>query len=258
MRESLKAILAVVLIAASIACAVTFVDDRPNATTWAWRGGSLLCAALSIGLLVFMSLRRDEVPDFLQQRCGTFFNCSGFCFSILVSAVDRRAVLHIYFQNQFENPVLASVALRPARGFFLGRPKMETIIVDVDCPAAGFGVANLPIPVPAKLRGQPQNFEVGASVKYPNGKGRRLRFQDGVFLRANAQFQNRLATTLTIAGAFAGQIVLSSPVSVTLQLPVQVSVEIPEDVDPEIRILWKLGDAIDDDALLVTDNADET
>ena len=66
-----------------------------------------------------------------------------------------------------------------------------------------------------------------ASVRYPDGKGQRLRFFDGVFLRSDTNFGNSFGTALAIAGAATGSIALTQPATVAIELPGGVAQDIP-------------------------------
>ena len=242
MGESVKAVCALVLIVASAAAALAWSTNQPDAISWSCRIGGPVVALLALGLILRLHFRTDLAPDYLRKQAGNYFNRGGFCFAFGATAVDGVCYLSAYFQNQQDKPCLGRIALRPARGFFLGRAKIETITFEIDCKPAAFGVASIAIPLPKKLQGKRQAFEVGASVDYPQGKGRRLRFRDGIFLRTNANFGNRFGTALTVAGAATGQIVLSNPATTAVELPVDVAEDVSQDLKPEIKTLWKLDD----------------
>ena len=243
MRETFKVFSVVVLLFAAPAAAVAWFDDRPNSTGHLLRYACPVLCVLAIATFLKIHFRADEVPDYLRQQVGTYFNRDGFCFAILPTAMNGVCLFEVYFQNQHEKRCIGRVALRPARGFFLDRARMESIILKVDCEPAAFGVARIAIPLPEKLQGRRQSFEVGASVEYPDGKGRRLRFADGIILRANSNFGNAFDTALTVAGALSGQIVYSSPATATIDLPKGVAEDVTESLEPEIDTVWKLGDS---------------
>ena len=165
----------------------------------------------------------------------------GFCFAFVVSTNDGIAFMDAYFQTQYDKSSVGRIALRPARGFFMTRAKIDLITFEIECPPAGFGYARIAIPIPKEMQGKRQSFEVGASVDYPDGKGHRIRFFDGVFLRSNTNFGDSFGTALTIAGAATGSLVLSKPATATIDLPLGVAEEISESITPEIKILWQLG-----------------
>lgn len=245
MRELAKALCVVVLLFGVPLAALAWFDGKsdflqPAIQFWKY-GLPLLCIA---AIVVYMKIhfRADVAPDYLSSH-GTFINRGGFCFKVLPIVVDGVCFVSVFFQNQYENRSIGRVALRPARGFFLGRAKMKSILVEIDCGPAAFGIARVAVPLPAALQGRRQSFEVGASVEYPDGKGRQLRFRDGVTLRANSNFGNAFATGLLVAGALTGQIVYESPATLTFVLPEGVAEEIADpDELARIDTLWKLGD----------------
>src|SRR5688500_16359909 len=85
-----------------------------------------------------------------------------------------------------DKPCVGRVALRAARNFFLDRNRFETIACEIPCAPAAYGVARIPVPLSATIQGKRQSFGVGASVDFPYGRGRTLRFRDGIVVRANS------------------------------------------------------------------------
>jgi hypothetical protein len=150
--------------------------------------------------------------------------------------------LEVYFQNQHDRPSLGRIALRPAKGFWLTRANIGALIFDIPCDAAAFGLARVPIPLPRDVQGKKQSFEVGASIEYPHGKGRRLRFRDGISMHTNTRFKNAFGTILTVAGALTGQIVFMTPETAIIRFPTNAVEEFYREAQLEIRTLWKLGD----------------
>ena len=242
MGESVKSFCALLMIAGSGVAAVVWTAEPPDAATWAFRIGAPLTVILALGLILKLEFRADRERDYLRALAGSYFNRDGFCFAFVVTAVDGVAHLHAYFQSQRDKPSVGRIALRPARGFFLTRAKIDAITFEIDCPPAGFGFARIAIPIPENLQGKRQSFEVGASVRYPEGKRRRVRFRDGVFLRANTEFGDSFGAGLVIVGAATGSIVLSKPAMVKMNLPLGVAEEIPNALAPEVTTLWRLGD----------------
>lgn len=246
MGESTKAVCAV-LMAVGVGCsAVAWVFDDPTAVTWAFRIGGLILAVASLALILKLHFRRDIEPDYLAAIAGDYVNRDGFCFTLTASAVKGVTYIEAYFQTQYDQPCVGQIAIRPARGFFLTRANIESVTFQVDCPPGGFGCVRVAIPVPQKLQGKKQAFDVGAAVKYPAGKGRRIRFRDGVFLRANTKFSDGFRTGLFLAGAATGSVLvggLASPVTAAVKLPSDVAEELKVAAPPETELLWKLGDA---------------
>jgi len=242
MGESTKSVCALLMIVGIIAAVFAWMADRPDATTWGFRIGAPITALLALGLILKLHFRPDLEPDYLRSLTGTYFNRDGFCFAFVVTPIDGIAFMHAYFQTQYDTPCVGRIALRPARGFFMSRASIDAITFEVECPPSGFGFARIAIPLPVKVQGKRQSFEVGASAQYPDGKGRRIRFHDGVFLRSNTNFGNSFGIALTIAGAATGSIVLSKPATATVALPAGVAEDIPHGLTPETRVLWQRGD----------------
>ncbi|MCA9116964.1 MAG: hypothetical protein KDA79_17925, partial [Planctomycetaceae bacterium] len=219
MGESFKAICSLLLIIALIAGALAWFDDRPDDLTWLLRVGCPLVAIALAGLLVKLQFRQDLAPDFLHQQFGGYFNRDGFCFLVVAGAQNGVGLFSAFYQNQRDVPSHGRIALRPARGFFLTRARLEGITFDIDCQPGEYGVVHLPVPLPHRLQGSTQKFEVGASVDYPAGRGRRLRFRDGIFLRSNTRFGSGFTTAVALAGAAGGMIALSRPATANIPLP---------------------------------------
>ncbi len=242
MGESTKAVCALLMIVGVIAATLAWPMDRPDATTWGFRIGGPIVAILALGVILKLHFRGDLEHDYLRPLTGTYFNRDGFCFAFVVTAIDGIAFMDAYFQTQYDRPSLGRIAMRPARGFFMTRAKIDFISFEIECPPGGFGFARIAIPIPEKLQGKRQSFEVGASVRYPEGKGRRIRFHDGVFLHSNTNFGNSFGTALTVAGAATGSIVLSNPATATIDLPIGVTEGVPDYLVSETKTLWQLGD----------------
>jgi hypothetical protein len=242
MSVSIKAVCALVLFVASTLAVLMWLMDRPNATIWFFRVGAPIAALTALAVILKLHFRADLAVDYLRKHTGSYFNRDGFCFAFDTTYTNGVAYLEAYFQNQRDTPCLGRIALRPARGFWMGRAKIEMITFELDCAPAAFGVAKIAVPLPQKLQGKRQSFEVGASVQHPEGKGQTLRFHDGIFIRTNAKFGSGFTTALTIAGAAGGTLVLSQPATVQIELPSGVAEDVPDDIAPEIRTLWKLGD----------------
>jgi hypothetical protein len=245
MREAMKVLCVVVFMFAAPAAAIAWMDRAVGTMISIFRYGCPVVAVLAIAGFLKLHFRADVVPDYLRRYIGTYFNRGGFCFGFRTRVVDGVCHLETYFQNQQDESCAGRVALRPARGFFLGRSKKDTVAIEIECGPAAFGVAKTAIPIPADLQGKRQSFEVGASVEYPNGKGHAVRFGTGIVLRANSNFRNAFKTTLDVAGVLTGHvghIVFLTPATVTIDLPADVAEDVPEGLPPEIKTLWELGD----------------
>jgi len=244
MREGLKGALGVVFIFALMGAVMGYAANFKD-PLWHWLApgsGAIVALACGIGMAK-IEFRKDLVPDFLYQEVKRYFDCNGFCFAIAAGVENGEAVINILFQNRHDRRVEGRVALRPAQGF-LARAKIPIFGVDISCPPAGFGVARVPWPVPAKYQGTRQKFDVGADVRHPDGLGKCLRFRISLVLRGNANFKNPFGTAMTVAGLATGAIIISTPASVTVTLPSNVAEVLPDVTAPAIITLWKLGDPV--------------
>ena len=242
MQEFLKLSCVTVLLFAVPGSVVVCTDNRPDPTTAVLQYALPAVSVAAFVALLWLQFRRDRVPDQLRQLTGGFFNRDGFCFAVAPIAVDGVCYIEAYFQGQRDAPCIGQIALRPSKGFFLTRADIDIIGVTIPCEPAAFGICRFAVPLPIELQGTTQSFDVGASVEYPSGKGRRLRFHDGLSLRTNTEFKDPTGKAIAIAGAFTGQIVLYSPATVKMTLPTGVADHLDEPSVVEIRTLWRLGD----------------
>jgi hypothetical protein len=127
MGESTKSVCALLMIVGVIAAAVAWTVDRPDATTWGFRIGGPFFALLALGVILKLHFRTDREHDYLRALTGTYFNRNGFCFAFVVTNIDGIAFMDAYFQTQRDTRCVGRIALRPARGFFMTRAKIDAI-----------------------------------------------------------------------------------------------------------------------------------
>jgi hypothetical protein len=243
MGESVKAVCGLLVFFGAIALGVSVVGDFSRDTNWILCIGGGLLVVTGSGAILGLQARKDRAHDYLRDLAGTkYFNRDGFCFVVEASADDGVAYMLVHFQNQRSATCIGRVAIRPGRNFLPGRSKIEALTYEIPCEPAAYGMARIPFPLAEKYQGKIQVFEVGASVEYPDGKGERLRFCDGIFIRSNAKFGKGFSTALALAGAVSGNIVLTTPATTDVPLPTGVAEELPEGIEPEIATKWRLGD----------------
>ncbi len=242
MVESIKSVCSLVFIVAAIATFFLWIKERPDQATWIARVVAPIVGLAAIGLLLKLHFRPDLAPDYLKALSGTYFNRDGFAFALSANPVDGVCMLTAHFMNQYDRPCTGCIAVRPGKGFWLNRAEIPTLTYQIPCDPGAFGVARIAIPVPLNLQGKAQRFEVGASVKYPSGKGKRLRFHDGLFLRTNANFGNAFGTALAVAGALTFTVVISKPAECKILLPTGVAESLPDDMPSQVKTIWQLGD----------------
>lgn len=242
MRESIKTILVLIIIVCSIVIAsMLFLPQGPGPARDRW---FILSAAAIIGgpalvLFLRMHFTRDLVPNYLSQHAREFFDRDGLCFAPTIEQSQGLCYLTVYFKSRYERPSQAHIRIRPRKGL-LGRAKIDPVEVHIPCGPAAFGIARILWAIPAKYQGKKHEFEVGATVHYPGGKGKMVRFRDGKVIRTSAKFRNVAHTGLSIAGLLTGSFVLFSPASITIPLPFDVAEERPDDASAEIETLWDL------------------
>jgi hypothetical protein len=242
MGESTKTICAAVFMVGAVVAAFAWFEDRPTLTTWCFRIGGSVVAVSAIATILGLHFRTDIERDYLRELAGTYFNRDGFCFAVSATSSGGIGVLEIYFQNQRDAESIGRVAIRPARGFWMMRPNLDVLLCEMQCPPAAFGVARLALSIPKNRQGKRQAFEVAAAVLYPNGRGRRIRFHDGIFLRARSRLGKAFGGALAVAGLAAGSVALFRPVTVSIVLPADVLEQLPVDSEPEISVRWQQGD----------------
>lgn len=228
MVESFKAVISLFVIVALIVASVAWLHDRPDRSVWLARIVSSLVLILSIAVLIKLQFRKDIAPDLLFARCGGYFNRGGFCFAFEASDHNGVCLVTAVYQNQRDAACHGQIAIRPSRGFFLTRAKIDAITFDVQCQPGEFGTVSVPVPIAEKLQGKNQGFDVGAACKYVSGKGKRLRFRDGIFLRSDSKFGSSFSTALTLLGAAGGMVVLSRPATAKILLPRDVATEVDD------------------------------
>ncbi|HZZ30187.1 MAG TPA: hypothetical protein VFE46_19470 [Pirellulales bacterium] len=243
MREFVKVICVVTIMIAGIAAALVWFDERPTATTSFMRIALPVACFLVLAIFLVIHFQADEVPDYLYETAGRYFDRSGFCFVFDVISEEGICFIRAIFQNQQDQPCEGRIALQPIGQLFM-KAEIEAVGIEIHCEPAAFGIAQVPLPVPISKQGTEQKFKVGASVHYPNGKGKTLRYRNGLTLRTNVDFGNAFYTGLIIAGALGGHIIWHRPASVTLRLPKEVSDQITPNIQADFKTLWKLGDPI--------------
>ncbi|WP_148593773.1 hypothetical protein [Aquisphaera giovannonii] len=226
--------LALLLIIGMIGGVMAWMTDG---ATWRPIVGFPALTVGSLGILLWSLIREDEAPDLMRQACGSYFERDGFCFAVVPAVADGQARLDVYFQNRFEKACLAHVAIRPSQKFFLNRGSIQAIAVPIECDGGAFGVARIPWGVPSKYQGQRQSLDVAASTEYPTGRGRMIRFRDGV--RVGKATSSLWPNVLTVAAAATGTFYLSRPARLKFRLPKGVNEAVPEDARIRVETLWR-------------------
>lgn len=231
MRENIKTLLAfgVIVGIGVILYALSEAKDATGIERALILGGGFIVGLLPLALLLKMHLGRNKYPHFLAQLTRQYFGRDGFCFAVTSHQEQGIGYLRVIFQNQFERTCRAEIGFQPARQFLSGlRRKFECVRVEVECPGSGFGEVLIPLPVPKQHQGEKQKFEVGATVKYPRGRGKQIRRGDGLLVGAPPRsIRDSITSGLGRKRAW-----------VSLDLPYGVAEELPDDTPIVCKILW--------------------
>jgi hypothetical protein len=241
MGESLKAILSLIVIIALFG------------SWWAWSSAGrkdfpkdigtirLVLAAGGVGslsLLLWGVFRRDKLPDKLREVSRAHFHCDGLSFVPTPALRDQILFLDVYFQNSFERRCTTRLLIRPAvRNLGIRRPTdLPPIEITIECDGGAFGVASIPYPVPHLRLGQKVRLNVGGVTRYPDGRGKRLRFREGINVRPPTGLADAL---LTGASLLAGHLHSGKDAAFDLQFPMEARAELPPGSEPTCQILWR-------------------
>jgi hypothetical protein len=225
------------MIIGMVGSVLVFMNDRVN---WPALAGMLSLMFGSLGILLWSLFRRDKAPDFLKTIPGRMLERDGFCFKVVVNALKGTCYLDLHFQSRYARPTRAMVVFQPSEGFFLVRPGLASMTVEIECPAGSYGVTSLPWPVGKKFQGKSQSLDVGAKVQYPQGRGKMIRYRGG--LQVGRAGFDTWRVILTVAAALGGVVVLSKPAKVKLKLPVNVEESVDDEAPISTKIIWRLGD----------------
>ncbi len=241
MNQSLKSLLALIILislgASVLGWTTRGIGGFPESRFWLRASGIILVPA--IALLVWADFRRDQAPDFLRKQAKAYFEQDGFCFAILPWATDGRFAWKVFFQNRFERPCKALVAFRPAPGILgVGRPNLGEVRVELECDGGAFGCAEIPYSIDPRYQGKNQKFELMAAARFPEGKGKMLRYRDG--LPVGKRHHSGLDTAVTALSVLALHPHFSHAATFKLKLPAGVAAEAVGEVKQQI--LWRPGD----------------
>ena len=242
MGQSVQAILQLFTLALTITGILAWGAPRhPDRVVWALRLGCPIGVALFAWMFVRVKNRRENLPDLLAQAFGRgrYFERDGLCFAFRpVLTTDGRCWMQVYFQNRYERPCVARIVLRPpSRTFWIGRWPMQAIDVTVECDGAAFGVHRTPWPVPFKLQGRTAKFDTACRARYPQGRGRLLRFREGA--RTGVPGSDLGAAAMALGAAAVGSLYISRPARWRVRLPKGVADGVMPGAIASTEILWR-------------------
>jgi len=234
MNRSVKSVLALIVIVCLFASAFGWMDHGIKGLIVP---GSLLAAVFA--LLIWAEFRRDHAPDFLRQQFKRYFERDGLCFAILPWVKEDAFAWRVFFQNRYERPCEALIAFRPATRFVgFGRASLPEVRVPIRCDGGAFGLATIRFGIPQKHQGRNIQFEVIAFAQFPDGKGKMLRFRDGI--RVGRKNRSAADTAVSALSIMALHPHFTHAATLKLQLPIDVQAEASGEITQEI--LWRPGD----------------
>jgi hypothetical protein len=195
-----------------------------------------LLAATCLVVLSRQPRRRSDIaPDYLGRSSGPVFERDGLCFTVSLDAEGDFAMFTVMYQNRYDRPLAAYIALRPVGS------GVATLSPRINCGPAGFGVAKFPVAIPARHQGTKVALEIGASVEYPRGKGREVRFFAGRPVQNDAEFRDLPLKNRPLPGSVKKRNLMLTATTIRLALPRNVAEYVPDEEKGHAEELWSLS-----------------
>jgi hypothetical protein len=239
MGQSVKAILQLAVVVSVIAAILVWVAPyRVNATDWAFR---FALPALVLGLgyvLVRDSRRKDILPDLLREKFARYFECDGLCFGVAPAVIDGAGWMLLFVQNRYEKACSGRIVIQPPAKFLgLGKSEVPGIDLAVECDGGAFELYQIPWPMPQSFGGRKVKFQVAASCSYPSGRGKLMRFRDG--MRVGTPGGGAVNAAVTGGLLLIGVIHISKPASISFVLPSGITRPGPHNIPVVHKTLWR-------------------
>lgn len=204
---------------------------------------------LAAGVLLWDWRRPDREPDLLRRWFHPYFEHEGFCFAIRPTVTnDGLYCFDVFYQNRFERECEAILAVVPSRGFFLMRGQGVAIRLPLRIPGGAFGGVRVPLDIPDAVAGKRVRLDVTARVRYPQRRGRMIRFRPGLRVgKLENPNWERVGLALNLVIAPMGAMAMSTPATFEVALPERKLHSPPADFTLEPRVLWRPGDPVTDD-----------
>jgi hypothetical protein len=238
MTQTIRQFILVIAVAAALcALAAWLIPPSKEPDVWWFRVGSLLVFCLAIWYYRWSSHRANLAPDFFADR-PRFFEKDGFCFHLATEVQANVGCFSVYYQNRYERPCEATVMVRTAERFLGPQRHLPDATVSFICEPGGYGKATTTWPIPTELQGKQDFVDVMASRKYPQRRGKLLRFKAG--LPVGSVPRTAGSDALRVLAIFGG-INTGGPARAQLTLPRNVASTVLEPKQ-QTQTLWKLGD----------------
>jgi hypothetical protein len=214
---------------------------------WTMRLASAFCLLAPIGVSIWLSKLADPVPDFLAGISKAFFECDGLSFLVTVEKASDYARMVVYYQNRFEKPCIATIAVGPTRKAFADLNGLPMFEFKLSAEGAEFGKQSLAWSVPLRFQGKKILWDVAAQVRFPAGRGALLRGHNGAtvgdHLIGGGEEAVKAVTGLVLSAArLPSMPARSARVELTLPTDIVPDRKPPSDLTTET--IWKLGAAV--------------
>ena len=228
------------LAAIALILALVFWSERPlgDPTIWFWRIFPLIVAPILIYLGLAKKKRPEKYEDMLAKINSNFHERDGFCFAFVFGLQYGVGTAQLYFQNRYAKPCNAKVVLSCEQSLFFWRPQMKSIVFRVDAPGASYGVVRVPIAIPIAAQGKKIYFNAGASIKYMEGRGEEVRFNEGIYVSDLSRMGNFTRIIFSILGGLVGILVLFRKRRLSVLMPSGAAEVLPVNAAPRVDILW--------------------
>jgi hypothetical protein len=239
MGQSVKAILQLILIIAGITALVLWTDDsiKPTLEVTFFRIAAPAVSLLIVVVLWRNSRRKETLPDHLAKASRSYFERDGFCFAFVPIVQDGVCLMQIYFQNRYARACNARVVLQPpVKSLGIRRLPIPGIDVDIDCDGGAFGVCRVPWPIGAAMQGKKVAFEIACATRFAQGRGKLLRYREGLRAGTPGSGRNVAATAGLL---LVGVVSVSRPATVTFTLPTGVAEQTPAGIEPVVEIVYR-------------------
>lgn len=226
MPRTLRTFLHLVFIAAVVVTPGVWVATPVSSVIWSFRFAAPILAIIVGWVLLRNATATETLHNHLHDIASHYFERSGLCFRIQLESIDGICHLAVYYQGRYSGTATTQILLvpRPATG----RNPFPNINVDLVCRNASFGVVRIPLPIATADQGRQVNCEVYADVAYLAGRGRKVRFQEGIPVTSiTLQGRYQFAIRLGVALPSPYRRYESLPTGTILKLPVFVAESLP-------------------------------
>jgi hypothetical protein len=189
MGQSIRATLGALIIFGALAACLFWAAQpaRGESSIWIGRIISTLTVAVAGILLIYSKTRKNKAPDLLAKICPSYFERNGLCFAIIPEIVGGQSRISVYYQNRYEQPCEAVIWLAPTKVAFKDVSELPEFKTTILSEGGEFGRKSCDFGLPLHFKNEAIMWNVAASTKYPKGRGRLLRLQDGLRVGTEAE-----------------------------------------------------------------------